>query len=625
MSKHLHTLLTTAIMAVCSTMGWAQQAPPADDKLTQYLPSLTFDGIAPIYDEAGKRYLLPLSSTQRGLRQPKAVMTHSEDSELRLICGKTPVAVGDSTAFVANYAGVKQTFYVLAVSTGDTLATANIEATFLPVVVLNTAPDINGRAYTRGQIAVHDAEQRGATGTIAANLRYRGATAQTMSKKSFAIKLLDDTGASKDASFGGLREDNNWILDAMAVDVARMRNRVSTDLWNDFSTKPAHFANEKKAINGTRGFFVEVILNGSYHGLYCMTEKVDRKQLRLKKYKTDKTTGNTTLAGLLYKADHWSYETFMGHQPGSSDYPGTPPAMYDNGKDTWKNFEMAYPEVADGEVIDWAPLYEAVTAVASNDTAAFRQQAAKLFDLPVALDYFLFVELMLASDNHGKNMFYHIYDVGKSKLIGITPWDLDGTWGRDYYSRLNNTQDATQNYTTYITKHEHGEHTLFKRLREGAYPQWNEALAARYAELRATHFNPDSIIARFTTYGNLFALSGADRRERKKWDGVDNRSIDINSELRFIRQWVKSRVATLDAQYAYSPTLTHIATAKHSVPLTLQAEAGRLLIAASAPKAVTIIAIDGTAAWSGIITTTPTTIALSKGIYIVEGQKVAVP
>lgn len=39
-----------------------------------------------------------------------------------------------------------------------------------------------------------------------------------------------------------MRSDNNWILDAMAVDRARMRNRVSTDLWLAFSTKPYHAA-----------------------------------------------------------------------------------------------------------------------------------------------------------------------------------------------------------------------------------------------------------------------------------------------------------------------------------------------------------------------------------------------
>ncbi len=48
--------------------------------------------------------------------------------------------------------------------------------------------------------------------------------------------------------------DNNWILDAMYNDDVCMRNRVSTDLWNDIATQPYHRRKgwEKKAKTGTR-------------------------------------------------------------------------------------------------------------------------------------------------------------------------------------------------------------------------------------------------------------------------------------------------------------------------------------------------------------------------------------
>lgn len=622
MTLRLRCLLATMALATGFVATWAGTAPPPNDNLTHYLPSLTLGDIAPIYDHVGKRYLLPLSTQQRGKAQPKAVVAYQDTQGYTLVCGDQHLAVGDSAFLEAKVTGVKQRFYLLS-SSGDTVATADVEGTFLPVVALTTADDINGKTYTLGDISVWDADKRGTQGRLSAQLRYRGATAQTMTKKSFAVKIVDESGASKDATFGGLREDNNWILDAMAVDLARMRNRVSTDLWNDFSTKPAHFANEKKAVNGTRGFFVEVVLNGNYHGLYCMTEKVDRKQLRLKKYKTDKATGKVTLAGLLYKADHWSYATFMGHELGSGLYPGTPPQMYSNQSDTWQKFEMAYPEVADGDPIDWAPLYNAVSAVASNDTARFRQQAGVLFDLPVVLDYYLFVELMLASDNHGKNMFYHIYDVGQSKMLGITPWDLDGTWGRDYYSRLTNTQDATQDYIAYLKKHEHGEYTLFKRLREGAYPGWYEALATRYASLRETHFSPERLAERFANYNALFVESGAAERERKLWNTVDNRYILIPYEVRLITTWLKSRIATLDKHYGYTPT--GVTTARSTTALEVSATAGYLHLLSPTAKAVTVVSVDGKAVWSGIVTPTRTTLPLPKGIYIVDGHKVVVP
>ncbi|MBQ5370291.1 MAG: CotH kinase family protein, partial [Bacteroidaceae bacterium] len=132
----------------------------------------------------------------------------------------------------------------------------------------------NGTYYNSGTIRVTDPNTAGYDSTYIAAYKYRGATAQNYDKKSYAIKLRDEKGESVDREFFGLRDDNNWILDAMAIDKACMRNRVSTDLWNDFATYPYHRREgwEKKARQGTRGEFVEVFLNGTYHGLYCMTE-----------------------------------------------------------------------------------------------------------------------------------------------------------------------------------------------------------------------------------------------------------------------------------------------------------------------------------------------------------------
>ena len=41
-----------------------------------------------------------------------------------------------------------------------------------------------------------------------------------------------------------------------------------------------------------RGEVVEVYLNDEYRGIYCFTECMDRKQLKLKKFDQDGTFGN---------------------------------------------------------------------------------------------------------------------------------------------------------------------------------------------------------------------------------------------------------------------------------------------------------------------------------------------
>ena len=169
-------------------------------------------------------------------------------------------------------------------------------------------------------------------------LRYRGASALNYDKKNYAVKLTDANGEDMDASLLGMRSDNSWILDAMAADMARMRNRVSTDLWLALSTRPYYANLEPSMVNGTHGEFVEVTVNGAYWGIYCLTEKVDRKQLKAKKYK------DNTVRGVLYKAIAHDALREITEVP-------------KNTSATWQGWEAQYPDPSKGEPFTWEPLY----------------------------------------------------------------------------------------------------------------------------------------------------------------------------------------------------------------------------------------------------------------------------
>ena len=107
---------------------------------------------------------------------------------------------------------------------------------------------------------------------LSARIKWRGGTtnAEGKHKRNYKIKF------SEDHSFFEMRNDNNWILDAGQADVFRLRNRIATELWNDFATKPYYIDQEPKALSGVRGQVVEVYLNEEYRGIYCLTECMDR-------------------------------------------------------------------------------------------------------------------------------------------------------------------------------------------------------------------------------------------------------------------------------------------------------------------------------------------------------------
>ena len=272
---------------------------------------------------------------------------------------------------------------------------AKIRFTFLPIVELNCS-SVNSKAYTTGSLRVTDPASLGYDSLMIAAFKYRGASSSNYPKRSYAIKLRDENGNSVDRKLLGYRSDNNWILDAMYIDLACMRNRV------------------KKVRTGTRGKFVEVILNGQWWGLYCMTEKMDRKQLKLKKFvpAAQSTTGENEVHGVLYKSNQWTYEVFMGHESNDDNdnkqviYPHKKVSDYKNilGQETWCEYEFKYPDYED-EAVEWRPLHDAANMVATSFILNIDSVKSR-FDYPMLRDYYLFIDLLLATDNHGKNLFW---------------------------------------------------------------------------------------------------------------------------------------------------------------------------------------------------------------------------
>lgn len=513
---------------------------------------------------------------------------------------------------------------------GEEVAKASVQFTFMPIVEVRV-PSCNGTVYTTGSIRVSDADIAGYDSVFVAAFRYRGATAQGYAKKAYAVKLRDEQGKSVDRSFFGLRSDNNWILDAMAVDPACMRNRVATDIWNDFSTLPYYSESEKKVRTGTRGHFVEVFLNGRYHGIYCMTEKMDRKQLKLKKFKAaaDSKSGEDEVHGLLYKSSQWSYEVFMGHEQGSRYFPQRDPQGYSNklGQETWAQYELKYPDYEE-EAVDWEPLYNGVKFVATSSQDEFDSHVADYFDMPVLKDYYLFIDLLLATDNHGKNMFYYVYDRqgDDGDKLSLAPWDLDGTLGARWDGSTYYTSDYTQDFDNFLWSYEHGELTTYYKLKNSSTLNWSEQLAQRYTEIRqAHHFDPELLANRFASYARLFSASGADTREENRWGSTSVNHKDIQEAVTYAEEWIKGRVEALDAKYGFDPVQSAINEAETDAYFAVTGGDHALVMQSGTAREVRIYTLSGTLVRTVHASAGQTVVrGLEAGVYVVNGVKVVV-
>lgn len=511
---------------------------------------------------------------------------------------------------------------------------AKIRFTFLPIVELNCS-SVNSKAYTTGSLRVTDPASLGYDSLMIAAFKYRGASSSNYPKRSYAIKLRDENGNSVDRKLLGYRSDNNWILDAMYIDLACMRNRVATDLWNAFECKPYYADREKKVRTGTRGKFVEVILNGQWWGLYCMTEKMDRKQLKLKKFvpAAQSTTGENEVHGVLYKSNQWTYEVFMGHESNDDNdykqviYPHKKVSDYKNilGQETWCEYEFKYPDYED-EAVEWRPLHDAANMVATSFILNIDSVKSR-FDYPMLRDYYLFIDLLLATDNHGKNLFWYAYDTQgpEGDKLSLAPWDLDGTFGQDWDGVITNTKDVTLDFDTYIKNYEHGQFAIFDLIKSRS--EWQQDLKNRYAELRIKGvISGDSIANRFANYASLFEASLADQREQNMWSKTyHSRHKDIQGGATYAESWIRRRVNWLDQKYGFDAAVTAINEAKAEAYFAALGGVGCISVNAGKAQSVRIYNIAGQLVRNAQVGSGVTTInGIPAGIYVVNGTKVMV-
>lgn len=512
--------------------------PVVAGPLATYFTEFTLSGKTLVYNSTDGSYFFSVPLNLMDTDIERTIHFSAKSGNYSVTIEGAPLFDLDDYVFTDVTAGKK---YSMEVKDGTTLkATLNLIFTGLPIVQIYYDA-VNSSNYLGGYIKVHEPDKKTMPEFLHSEYKYRGATALGQPKKSYSLKLKDVSDQKLFRSFFGLREDNNWVLDAMAIDPGRMRNRISTDLWNDFSRLPYHSATENNVINGTRGQFVELFINDQYNGLYCMTEKVDRKQLQLKKY--DDSTA--TVRGVLYKSFGWNYSNFMGHYSDNQNYPGDIPPDFNNSSETWDGYEVKHPDF-DEQPIDWKPLYDLVSfnATAAVDSAKFVNGYKSYFDMPVWLDYYLFIDLLLATDNHGKNTFIYTYDKNKSNVMSIAPWDLDGTFGRRW-DGSNNITTPKQDFVSFLIQYEHGEFATFRNLKKFNPDNYNLNLRYRYAELRKTYFTKESLMARFLKYKDMFDKSGAGARETAKWNG-QNVGIDLNAEMTYLSTWLDERLNYLD-------------------------------------------------------------------------------
>lgn len=453
----------------------------------------------------------------------------------------------------------------------------------IPLVNITVDVDkLNSSTYINGTIEISDMQKRTEgqqTAIYDCTLRYRGASSLAYDKKSLNLKLTDENGADLDVSLFGIRAENSWILDAMTIDRSRMRNRVCFDVWNEMSKTP--YTTRYNQRNGTDGLHVELFINGNYHGLYCINDKVDRKLLGLKKAKAE-TAGYTT-RGILYKCSNWNSAAML------TEY-----ANADVNSAEWNAWELQYPnDYANADT--WNPLMQLIDFCGAATTDdAFVKSFDTYFYMDNVVDYFTFVNALNVRDTGYKNTFLSIPNITEGHRFLISVWDMDTSFGSDWDgSYIEETSSLDRfDYTA-----------PFNRLRAGNLMSFNDLCLAEWQKYYQTLFLPENINARFDAYAQQLTESGAWQREVEKWN---NNPVELQpsiaDEMQYIKTWYASNYNSLCQQWNTATGISEATTdsGKHDV-YDLQGRRIRT-------------GVDSSYSLNG----------LKAGVYILNGKKITV-
>lgn len=335
------------------------------------------------------------------------------EAENARLCFVADEAVEDLQGAVAQ----GHVFTLLVMDDNGCCTKYNLVFTTLPLIAIQAA-GVNGDNIC-GDVCVW--EPYDGTSAIVhktpAEWHVRGGSSQYYPKKSWKLSLKTEDGENQNIDLLGLGADDDWILNSMNMDDARIKDKLAMDIWNSIA------ATSESDYPASTGEYVEFFLNGEYRGVYLLQRRIDRKYLALRDE-------------ILFKGNSgWGPETVV------------------------EAYEIIY------STMHSSLTYDLMTGLWKD---------ASKIDLDNFVDISILLQLGYMPDNSGnKNMYYLVRQAVGEYRISMIPWDMDLsfgiTWNDGFAYDYNGSLNAS------ILRQEYDDvQTLYPDLDERIAERWFE-------------------------------------------------------------------------------------------------------------------------------------------------------
>ncbi len=370
-------------------------------------------------------------------------------------------------------------------------------------------------------------------------IQYRGNYSQSLPQKPYAIELRDAANLELNVPLLGMPLEHNWCLISNYNDKVFMRNTLSYKLFTDMG----HYA--------TRSQYCEVVLNGSYQGIYMLMETIKRDNNRVNISRLDPTeiAGITVTGGYIIKNDYFDASNSWPLNYHPIDHPNF-------------NVNLVYDYPKPSVIVPEQKTY-IQTFVDQFETALYGANYAdplvgyeRYIDVDSFIDYFIVNELSRNNDGFKKSSyFYKTKDTTTSlgKLYAGPVWDFDWAWknipecaifaatdGSGWAHHINDCNPDVNSPGWYI------------RLLQD--PNFQNRLRCRWAYFRSNSMS-DAALNTFIDQTALY-LDDAQARHFEKWGNlgistgtpeVDADPASFEGQITKFKNWINLRLAWLDA------------------------------------------------------------------------------
>lgn len=373
-------------------------------------------------------------------------------------------------------------------------------------------------------------------------VRHRGnSTYNNSPKKPYSLRTLAEPlaqgGKKQKVSLLGMGKDNNWALLAPYADKSLLRDVLTFELarpWMEFVPRGRH---------------CELIMDGTYYGVYILTEVVSKGKHRLNLRSPGDSMDDLT-GDYLMEVDCNDDVTYRSkrHPVDTTGKPYT---------DRYILFQYKSP---DHESLSTAQLNYINRRIDAMEDALAMGDYRRYIDVTSFIDYQLMMELCHNVDAYRlSGKFYKRRDSVDPRFKMVI-WDTDLAYGNADHRQgwRTDTWVYQNNNTLYREKEVYLIPFWWYMLNND--PHYTAQLKARWAQYRNTTLNTDRVMATIDSLTSVLTSHGAMQRNSQAWPRWGKRvwpnhyiATSHDDEIAWLKQWLTQRIAWMDRQLDYQP------------------------------------------------------------------------